>query len=109
MVRKGSCRSDCGACCKFMILPIDTRVASELEPWLDWVAWATLHGIEIKLDGRGVRAVIPIRCNALTQQNECILHDSARLPAMCAASPTCPEDLEGIEGCSYTFDKEEEE
>ncbi len=111
MARQGECRPDCGACCEFVILPIDSRVATELEPYLDWVKWLALHGMEAKLDGRGLRVRVPLKCMMLTRESKCQIYDHDEgphlgRPKMCANAPTCPEDLEGIEGCSYTFEDE---
>lgn len=110
VVRKGSC-SGCGACCRFMFLPLDRRVLNS--PHLrDWRKWLDLHGVILEVTTDTCRVRIPLPCLMLNDlTGACNIHGNPDRPEMCDEFPYNQVQLEkaGLtEKCSYTWEQEEE-
>ena len=104
----------CGACCEYMIVPLDPRMLQS--PRLaDWIKWAELHGCKVLVDSeRGwFDLCIPQVCGELRYDARCNLIVEDRLderPEMCARYPQSEADLVGVEHvCSYRFEPLTEE
>ena len=57
--------SQCGKCCKFIVVPVKAPVDSETEEYLE------AHGIAYK----NGRLLIPAVCKYLTKNNRCGIHE----------------------------------
>lgn len=95
--RSGGCHADCGACCKYLMLPIDP----ERRPgFVHWDHWVKAHGIEII----GSKVRVPLPCQYLTWDNQCAVYDTEERPKMCVEGPRLPEDIKGLEDrCTYQW------
>ena len=105
-LRAGGCTAGCGACCEFLILPLDQRL-KDADPAqvADFVYWAKLHGISISDSGDWYAARIPLACKHLTEDKLCGVIGTDERPDMCGRYPRLPLDLEGVEDvCTYTFE-----
>ena len=109
-VRSGGCTAGCGACCEFLILPLDPRMR-EADPKRleDFIYWAALHGITIAESGDWLAARIPLACEKLVVDADgdktCGVFDTPERPTMCKRYPRHPLELEGVEDvCTYRFD-----
>ncbi len=108
--RGGGCRSGCGACCEFVILPIDRRVLQS-ERLDDWEKWLNLHGIELQTTPEKCEVRIPIPCGALQADKSCGVHGTDERPDMCDEFPMTPMQIPNAgleERCSYTWEEEDE-
>ena len=108
-VRSGGCTAGCGACCEFLVLPLDQRMKQN-RLFEDFVYWAGLHGIKIEESGDWLAATIPLACEKLVVDEDgdkrCGVFGTPERPIICTRYPRQRLDLEGIpEGvCSYKFD-----
>jgi Fe-S-cluster containining protein len=101
-VRIGGCTTGCGACCEHVILALDPYVTADKDRFEDWVRWADLHHIIVVNDDRGLRAFIPLRCDALQDDGLCGIYDDR--PDMCKRFPQTREGLESVRNvCTYVF------
>lgn len=107
--RSDGCRSGCGACCEFVILPIDRQVRRS--PHLDdWEKWLNLHGIELQTSPDKCEVRIPVPCGALQADKTCGEHGTPDRPEMCKEFPMTPMQIPNAgleERCSYTWKREE--
>ena len=109
-VRSGGCTVGCGACCEFIILPLDLRMKqADPERLKDFIYWAALHGVAITDSGDWLAARIPLRCERLVTDEDgdktCGVFGTPERPVMCARYPRHPLDLEGVaDVCTYAFD-----
>ena len=106
MRRSGGCTLGCGACCEFMVLPLDARLRDQ--SWFeDYVAWAKLHDVAIYTDAaERLVARLPIPCSQLTSDKLCALFGSDERPDMCGRYPRTVRELKGVEDvCTYTFEE----
>ena len=109
-VRSGGCTAGCGACCEFLILPLDPRMRSaDLGRLADFIYWASLHGVQITESGDWLAARIPLHCEKLVVDEDgdktCGVFGTPERPAMCARYPRQPLELEGVaDVCTYKFD-----
>lgn len=107
-VRGGGCRSGCGACCEFVIIPVDRRVLQS-NALADWEKWLNLHGIDLQTTPEKVEVRIPIPCGALEADKSCGVHDTDERPDMCDSFPSDPMQLPNAgleERCTYTWEEE---
>ena len=105
-LRGGGCTVGCGACCEFLILPLDKRL-KDTDPakLADFIYWAGLHGIVISDSGDWYAARIPLPCKHLTEDKRCGVFGTPERPTLCGNYPRLPLDLEGVEDvCTYTFE-----
>lgn len=109
-VRSGGCTIGCGACCEFLILPLDPRMRqADPERLEDFIYWAGLHGVTIMESGDWWAARIPLRCEKLVEDADgdktCGVFGEPERPKLCVRYPRHPLDLEGVaEVCTYRFD-----
>ena len=100
--RQGTCQPrQCGsACCKSVILEVNPAYRADA----DVANWISLHGITMfERDGRTL-ARIPTPCTALDEAGRCGIYGQPERPDMCAAFPSAPASLDGIEAvCTFTF------
>lgn len=108
MRRSGSCSPNCGACCEFMVLPLDKRLL-EQSWYSDWVHWAKLHDVIIYESGDRLVARLPIPCKELTEDKMCALFGSDERPDMCSRYPRSVREMKGVEDvCTYKFEEVDE-
>ena len=109
-IRKGGCTAGCGACCEFVILPLDPRILrAGREKIIDFITWAELHGLSIYQSGDWVSCRIPLSCKHLVEDSDgdkhCGIMGQPERPKLCSRFPRFPVDLEGIQDvCAYTFE-----
>ena len=100
--RAGGCHENCGACCEYLLLPLDPRIQND-PGFEDYKKWVRLHGIII-LDN--LKAYIPIACSALDEDKKCSLYGTEARPDMCGEGPRLPTEILGLEeACTYTWRK----
>ena len=111
-IRTGGCTVGCGACCEFVVLPVDPR-AMNTKGFEDWKNWLALHRIMVRSHGtgprRGLEARIPLACIKLAD-GACGATDEER-PKMCGDYPEIPHDVMAYglkDTCTYEFTEVEE-
>mgnify|MGYP001605524450 CR=1 FL=1 len=105
-LRSGGCSLGCGACCQYLVLPLDKRLLNNTTERLDdFIYWAKLHGIEITNDGDWLAARIPLPCKELDQETLlCKLYGTPERPDICNRYPRSPADILNIKDCTYEFE-----
>lgn len=103
--RTGGCTTKyCGACCRFLVLPLDPRIRLQpAEKLADFELWLRYHGIEMYETGDWLAVKLPIPCEKLTDEGQCGVYGTPDRPNLCSRIPRSPLDVEGIEECTYEF------
>lgn len=106
-LRTGGCTVGCGACCRFIVLPLDPRIChASVDRVADWIKWLKLHGVEVTMSGDWLAAKIPLACHELQPDGTCGVYGTDKRPNMCNAYPKQPLDLEGVEDvCTYRWEE----
>ena len=99
--RSGGCHENCGACCEYLMIPLDPQYRGELTPReIGWVEWVQAHGIAII----GNKARVPLPCAHLTKDKKCAVYGTDKRPRMCAEGPRLPSEIVGLEEiCTYQW------
>lgn len=111
--RTGGCAEECGACCEFMVFPLDPRILTSPN-FVDWAHWVELHGGSILIDRK--RGWVDLRisqpCSQLQLDARCGLIVDDRLnerPEMCSKYPQSKAEQVGLEHvCTYRFEEDDE-
>jgi hypothetical protein len=110
-VRYGGCTAGCGACCEYVIVPIDQRI--DLQPpdrLADFKHWLTLHGLSLhRSEATGELMLrIPTPCSRLEVDAEgdkfCGVYGTEDRPKLCADLPRYVESLHELKDiCTYQW------
>ena len=85
----------CGECCKYVSIDFNGEILPGSLTWLG------LHGAKFNDDVDAI--LFPIRCRALTSNNECALYGSPGRPVLCAKCPTKTIKTK-VPGCRFFED-----
>jgi len=105
-VREGECVS-CGECCKKLrITGILSNIVRQHGTLEDAEAYYSYHGVKlVDADKISDRALLEIdrKCDQLSEDNICLLHEMDKKPFICRKYPWFKDD---IETCGFTFREE---
>ena len=108
-VRYGGCTAGCGACCEYLVVPLDP-VIKTVDPALykDYAYWLSLHGLLLYVDGSQLSLKIPIPCSKLETDEDgdkiCGVYGTDERPDLCSRFPRTVMGIRGVEDiCTYRW------
>jgi hypothetical protein len=88
------------------VIPVEVKGAAPMcaaSHFDAWVIWLERHGITLLRRTGRLLAYVPIRCGSLSADGACSLFGSPQRPRTCTTYPEHPQDVEGLEFCTYRF------
>lgn len=86
-----------------VVIPVEVKSFAPACDFDAWVIWLKAHGITVLRRTGRLLAYVPVRCGSLKDDGTCGLFGSPERPRTCLTYPEHPQDIEGLEFCTYRF------
>jgi hypothetical protein len=84
-------------------IPVEAKSDAPACDFDAWVIWLGKHEITVLRRTGRLLAYMPVPCGSLNEDGKCDLFGSPARPRTCAKYPEHPQDIEGLEFCTYRF------